>query len=221
MKRHRPLRTRRYDSGRRKQAAAATRAAVLRSALSLFARRGIDAVTIAEVAKAADVSVPTIYAVFQSKAGILRALLRSAMFGPRYQAAQARLAGEPDAARLIALTAGVARSIYEGESEELALLQRASAFSPALRKMESELEDMRFEMQEERVSLLFAQSKARKGLTFERARHLLWMYTGRDLYRMLVHERGWTPQEYEAWLADALVSALVESAPRSHKRRTM
>jgi hypothetical protein len=135
------------------------------------------------------------------------------MFGPRYQEAQAHLAGETDAALLIELTAAVARSIYEGEREALGLLQRASAFSPALRKMEQELEDMRLEMQEERISLLFAQSKARKGLTFERARQLLWMYTSRDIYRMLVHDCGWTPAEYQDWLADALGSALVE-APR-------
>ena len=208
---------RRYDSGKRKQAAEATRTTILDSALSLFTRRGIDAVTIAEIAATARVSVPTIYALYQSKAGILRALLRTTMFGPRYQEAQSHLAGETDAARLIALTAAVARSIYEGEREALGLLQRASAFSPALRKMEQELEDMRFEMQEERVSLLFAQSKARKGLTFERARQLLWMYTSREIYRRLVHDCGWTPDEYQVWLADALCAALVEP-PRQRVR---
>ena len=212
-------RPRRYDSGKRKQAAAGTRTAVLNAALPLFARRGIDAVTIAEIAAAAGVSVPTIYALYQSKAGILRALVRSTMFGPRYQEAHAHLAGETDAARLIELTAVVARSIHEGEREALGLLRRASAFSPALRKMERELEDMRFEMQEERVSLLFAQSKARRGLTFERARQLLWMYTSSDVYRMLVHECGWTPGEYQSWLTDALRSALVEPPPSRGKAR--
>ena len=210
---------RRYNSGKRKQAAEVTRATILDAALSLFTRHGIDAVTIAEIAATARVSVPTIYALYQSKAGILRALLRTTMFGPRYQEAQSHLAGETDAAHLIELTAAVARSIYEGEREALGLLQRASAFSPALRKMEQELEDMRFEMQEERVSLLFAQSKARKGLTFERARQLLWMYTSRDIYRMLVHDCGWTPGEYQVWLADALCAALVEPPRLRDKTR--
>lgn len=209
---------RRYNSRQRKQAAAARSARVLDAALSLFGRRGIDDVTIEEIASAAGVSVPTVYARYQSKAGILRALARSAVFGARYQAAQARLEGESDAARLIALTASVARSIYEGESEALGQLQRASAFSPALRQAERELEDLRLEMQEARVSLLFSQSKARKGLTFDRARQLLWMYTSRDIYRMLVHQSGWTPGEYEAWLSDTLVSSLVEPVVRSRSR---
>lgn len=211
--------TRRYVSRKRRQAAEATKARVLRSALALFTRRGIDAVTIAEIAARARVSVPTIYALYRSKAGILRGLIQRTMFGPRFRAARQRLAGETDSARLIALTAGVARSIYESESDELGVLRGAAAFSPALRKLERELEEMRFELQEERVRRLFEQSKARQGLTVERARQLMWMYTSRDIYRLLVQECGWTPEEYEHWLSQTLVAALVEPARR--RRETL
>ncbi len=31
------------------------------------------------------------------------------------------------------------------------------------------------------------------------------MLTGRDIFRMLVRERGWSPQQYETWLANTLV----------------
>ena len=56
---------------------------------------------------------------------------------------------------------------------------------------------------------LYAEAKPRQGLSLEQARRLLWMYTSRDVYRMLVHEAGWTPDEYEAWLSRTLVEALV------------
>jgi hypothetical protein len=36
------------------------------------------------------------------------------------------------------------------------------------------------------------------------------MYTGRDVYRMLVLERGWSSDEYEGWLAETLIKALME-----------
>ena len=36
----------------------------------------------------------------------------------------------------------------------------------------------------------------------------MWMYTGRDIYRMFVLERGWSSNEYEEWLAQALIEAL-------------
>jgi len=204
-------RSRRYDSKKRKQTAEATRTRILEAAQTLFARRGIDAVTIAAIATTAGVSVPTVYALFRSKAGILRDLVKRSLFGRRYHKAHEQLVGERDSARLIALTATVARSIHESESAQLGLLRGASAFSPALRKMERELEKMRMDMQEERVRLLFAQGKARRGLSFETARQILWMYTSREIYRMLVLECGWTPDRYQAWLAETLVASLVDS----------
>lgn len=201
-------------SERRRRAADATKDRVLRAAKALFVRHGIDRVTIARIAEKAGVAVPTVYALYRSKEGLLRALMRAAIFGERFQAARARLAGVTDAVELIARTAHVARAIYEGESADLGLLRGASAFSPALRKLEREFEQIRLEMQEERVRLLFAQSKERKGLGLDDARRLLWMYTSRDVYRMLVQESGWTPDRYQRWLSDTLVTALVGGQAR-------
>jgi len=184
---------------------------VLRAAKSLFARRGIDGTTIAEIAAAADVSAPTVYALFKSKEGILRELMSRALFGQRFDKAQSMLKGVSDPVKLLALTAHVARVIYEAESSELGLLRGASAFSPALRKLEEEFENIRFEMQEQRVRLLFAQAKHKKGLALDEARRILWMYTSRDVYRMLVHESGWTPDRYQEWLSDTIVNTLVRT----------
>ena len=200
---------RRYTSEVRNRAADATKARVLEAAKKLFVRRGIDGVTIAEIAEKAGVAAPTIYALYKSKEGMLRSLVRAALFGPRFQEARAKLDGVTDPARLIALSAHVARAIYESESTELGLLRGASAFSPALRKLEQAFEAMRFEMQEERVTLLFAQTKQRNGLKLNEAQRILWMYTSRDIYRMLVHEGGWTPDQYQQWLSDTLLCALV------------
>jgi AcrR family transcriptional regulator len=166
-------------------------------------------VAIAEIAEKAAVAASTVYALYKSKEGILRALMRAAIFGTRFEEAQAKLQGVDDPVRLIALTAHVARAIYEGESTELGLVRGASAFSPALRKMEQEFERLRFEMQEERIRLLFAQGRQRRGLALEEARRILWMYTSRDIYRMLVHEGGWTPDQYQRWLEGTLVDSLV------------
>ncbi len=202
---------RKYDSGQRDQAAVATRGRVLSAARILFIRHGIDRVTIAQVAEKAKVAVSTIYALYKSKEGILRALMRSSLFGPRFKAAQAQLAGISDPVQLIALSANVARAFYESESSELGLMRGASAFSPALRKLEQEFEKIRFDMQEERVKLLFAHSKSKPGLDYASARQILWMYTSRDIYRMLVHESGWTPDQYQSWLSATLVTTLVDS----------
>jgi AcrR family transcriptional regulator len=206
---------RRYESVLRKREAEATRERVLGAAKALFVRRGIDGVTIAQIAAKAGVAASTVYALYKSKEGILRALMSGAVFGARFRAAQARLERIKDPVELVAMTAQVARAVYEGESAELGLMRGASAFSPALRRMEQEFEEIRFEMQEARVGLLFAEGRQRAGLTLEEARRILWMYTSRDVYRMLVHDGGWTPDRYQQWLSETLVAALVRDGARS------
>lgn len=190
--------------------AEATRARVLASARTQFAERGLDKVTIAEVARAAGVASSTVYALFASKAGIMRALMEATLFGPGFQAAQQLLAGVTDPVELIRLTASVARAIYEAESAELGVLRGAAAFSADLRETEAEFEDIRRRMQTPRIEGLFAAGRARRSLTVAEAQQVLWMYTGRDIYRMLVVDGGWTLDRYEAWLAGTLVEALVE-----------
>jgi AcrR family transcriptional regulator len=202
-------RKRRYTSAVRTQGAEATRAAIVKSARFLFARRGIDKVTIAEIGAKAGVAASTVYALYKSKEGILRELMKASLFGSKYQSAQSVMAGVGDPVRLIELTAHVARAIYESESADLGLLRGSSSFSPALKKLEREFEAIRYEMQEERLRLLFARSRNRTGLGFEEARRILWTLTSRDVYRMLVHEGGWTAEQYQTWLARTLLDALV------------
>ena len=202
-------RTRRYRSTARAQSASDTRRRVLDAAKALFSRKGIDAVTIADVARKADVAGSTVYAIYKSKEGLLRALMKESLFGSRFQDARQLLDGVTDVVALVALTAQVARAIYEGESTNLGLLRHTSGFSPALRKLEQEFERLRYEMQAERLQRLFESGRARVGLSLDEARRILWMYTSRDVYRMLVLEGGWTPDRYQQWLSRTLVEALV------------
>ena len=201
---------RRYISKRRERTAEATRVRVLDAAKTLFARHGIDRVTIEQIGEKAGAATSTVYALYKSKDGILQTIMREALFGERFRSAQAVMDGVTDSAVLVALTAHVAKAIYVSESAELGLIRGASAFSPALRKIEAEFENIRFEMQRERMRLLFSQSKAKKGLELSKAQRIMWMYTSRDVYRMLVEEGGWTPEQYQQWLSTTLVEALVE-----------
>jgi AcrR family transcriptional regulator len=199
-----------YSSQLRTQAAEDTQQRILEAAGSLFGRLGIDKVTIAQIGKKAGVAGSTVYAIYGSKDGILRALMEQSLFGSQFQSARELLRDEDDPVKLIAMTPRVARAIYESEASNLGLLRHASGFSPALRKMEQEFERIRYEAQQERVRSLFKAGKARRGLSEEEARRILWMYTSRDVYRMLVHEAGWTPDRYETWLSKTLLEALVD-----------
>jgi len=48
----------------------------------------------------------------------------------------------------------------------------------------------------------------RRGLTRARATDIVWTLTAPELFDRLVRQRGWSLDEYERWLGDALVGAL-------------
>ena len=205
-------RTRRpYGSPQRAKAAASNRAAVLEASRDLFSRLGVDRVTIAAIAARASLSASTVYAVFKSKEGILRELMRAALFGPRFREALTLLDGVSDPVERVARTALVARAVYESESAELGGLRGLSAFSPALRQLEEEFEEMRYQMQRDRLQALAASGRMKPGLAMEDARRIMWMYTGREVYRMLVEVGGWSGDKYQKWLSATLVGALVRT----------
>jgi len=197
-----------YDASARQLAAEDTQERILDAARKLFSRAGIDAVTIAELAEQAGVAGSTIYAAFGSKVGILRALMSRAIFNADYERIAEGLRGVQDPVEALRMTAAVARSIYEGEAREIAVLRGVSAFSKDLKKLEREFENKRYELQGQRLSSLFDSGAQRAGLSLEKARDLMWMLTSRDVYRMLVIESRWLPADYEKWLAESLVREL-------------
>ena len=204
-----PKTRRRYDARLRSERASATRERILDAAKELFTARGVDTVTIGAIASAADVSAPTLYALFQSKTGILKAVVERSFFGARYAeiARQAETAKDPE--EILRITASISRIILDTERAEIGLMRGVSALSPELKAIETELEAVRFRRQEARARLLVKTAPAARRLGLARVRDILWMYTGRDVYRMLVLERGWSSDEYENWLAETLIKALM------------
>ena len=81
--------------------------------------------------------------------------------------------------------------------------------APELAKLEQQREDLRYERQEMMILSLREAASLRPGLDPRTARDILWMLTGRDVYRMLVRERGWSAEKYQDWVADALVQSLL------------
>ena len=69
-----PVKSRSYDSRRRREQAALTRREILDAAERLFVADGYVATTIAGIAKDAGVATKTVYLAFETKSGVLRAL---------------------------------------------------------------------------------------------------------------------------------------------------
>lgn len=204
-----PKTRRRYDARLRSERASGTRQRILDEARRLFTARGVEKVTIGDIASAAGVSAPTLYAQFHSKTGILRAVVERSFFGARYAEIAKQAENARDVEEVLRITASISRVILDTEREEIGLMRGVSALSPELKAIETELEAVRFRLQEARARLLVEFSSVARQLGLSRVRDILWMYTGRDIYRMLVLERGWSSDEYECWLSDTLIQALI------------
>lgn len=198
-----------YHSKTRQTQAAQTKRRILEAARVLFQTEGFEGVIIEKLAQAAEVSAPTIYGLFQSKRGVLRALMDDALPPDQFEALVKEAMQEKSPEKHLALSAKIARQMYDAESTQSALFQGASILAPEFKELEKEREQRRYKRQEESIKMITAQNSLAKGLEVSKARDILWAFTGRDMYRMFVIEQGWNSNEYEQWLAQLLVRTLI------------
>lgn len=198
-----------YDSSARKVQAMKTKERLLAAAKKLYRKKGVEKTTIEDIALLAKVSIPTVYSLFQSKLGILRVLLDNALSQDQFEALVQQGTIEKSPVKRLEATARIARQLYDAEKTLIDLLHGASALDPTFKKLEVEREKRRYFRQAEPMKYLAEKGYLRSDLTFEKAQDILWAFTGRDLHRMLVIERGWSSDEYEKWLAELLIRTLL------------
>lgn len=176
--------------------------------------------TIEAIARRAEVSAQSVYSIFKSKTGILIELRDQSTFGPEYEEAVRKALSAEDPETRLRLAAPIARQIHDAQSAAFDLLRGAGVVAPELAKLEHERECLRYERQERMIISLRDARRLRQDLDYTAARDILWMLTGRDIYRMLVRERGWSSQKYQEWLADTLVRSLLGPQRRSRSAAT-
>jgi len=200
---------RRYRSALRQRQASRTRLRIIEATRKLLQSEGYDAMTIEAIAQKAGISEQTVYANFKSKTGILIAILDQSAFGADYEDAVQRALTAADPEMSLRLTTRIARQIHEAQGEVFDLLHGAGVVAPELAKLHRQRERLRYARQERMIRSLHDAARLRPHLSPRSARDIFWMLTGRDVYRMLVRERGWSPQKYQHWLADTLVLSLL------------
>lgn len=198
-----------YTSETRDTQAAETRSRILGAAKELFQSDGFDRVTINKLANAAGVSMPTIYALFKSKRGVLQSLIDHALPPEQLATLVEDVMQESSPKKWLTNTAKLTRQMYDAERELMDILRGASVVAPEFKELEQERERRRYERQGESVKKRMKEKSLAEGLTLKKARDILWVLTGRDMYRMFVIEREWTSGEYEKWLAQLLIKSLL------------
>jgi AcrR family transcriptional regulator len=209
------VKTRRYESPRRREQAAATRRQILEAAQRLFERQGYAATTMAAIATEAGVALKTVYVAFETKSGLLRALWHLLLRGDEEDAPVAdrrwyqEVLEEPDPDRLVRLTARNSRAVKERAGALMGVIRSAASTDADIAELWARIQSDFHDNQRGIVKALHARKALRPGLGVARAADVLWTLNHPDLWLLLVGERGWTPAEWERWFADVVRSQLL------------
>lgn len=212
---------RRYDSPHRREQAATTRRKVIAIAQPLFLKHGYAGTTMAAIARKAGVVVETVYRSFGSKAALFTAVVEAALAGGIDRAelpveerpAIAAIIAETDPTRQVALYAATQPGVQRRGGPLLRAVRDAAAVDPEVARVWTELEAWRYRGQGQMVGLLASRGAMREGLSVETATDIFYALCSLAVHDLLVIERGWTYDQYERWLTDALTRELLELAP--------
>lgn len=214
-----PVKTRRYNSPRRLEQAAATRREILQSAQRLFERQGYATTTMAAIATEAGVALKTVYIAFETKSGVLRALWNLLLRGDAGDAPVAdqpwyrEALEEPDPQRQLRLVARNSRNVKQRIGAVLEVIRAAAPTDPDIQALWKRIQTDFRANQHLIVESLDDKNALTSSLDVEHASDILWALNLSNLWQLLIAERGWTPEQYEKLVGDLARSQLLEDKP--------
>jgi AcrR family transcriptional regulator len=208
-------RRRSYDGKGRQARTRLARAAVVEAARALFLERGYAGTTIETISDLSDVPPATVYRLFSSKLGILKALLDVSIAGdgeaialedrPHVRA----LLADRDSKNQLSGFAGITRGIMSRVEPVHRILVSAAGSDPDAAALLAEQTRQRRQGQA-RIARSLARAGALRPKLRERdAADIIHALMSPEVYRLLVCDRGWTPERYEQWLKDILIDQLL------------
>ena len=194
----------------RRERAQATRLRITKAAYTLFCERGFSGTTMADVAEAAGVAVQTVYFVFHTKGELLSRAYDFAVLGeveptpPEMQPWYREMVVEPDVTKALRhMVRGVGAILVR--ATPLDTVVRASAGSdPEAARVRAFHERWRAEGYGSMLEVLRQKADLRDSVTAERATQMVLLYVGMDLYRVLVHDFGWSHDDWMDWTVATL-----------------
>jgi AcrR family transcriptional regulator len=210
-----PSRT--YEGVARQARTRRTRAAVVEAAQSLFVERGYAATTIEAISDRSDTPQATVYRLFSSKLGILKAVLDVSVGGDDQAVAMAdrprvrALVSDDDAKNQLAGFAALLREIMGRVGSVHRILADAARSDQDAASLLTEMARQRQEGQR-RIARSLARSGAlRPGIRERDAADIIHALASPEVYGLLVSDRGWSGERYEKWLRSILIDQLLPS----------
>jgi AcrR family transcriptional regulator len=185
------------------------------AALRLFREQGYAATPMQAIAGEAGVAVQTLYFTFGTKRALLSEILDIAIAGdeepvatldrPHIQA----LLDDPDPVAQLRGQARVTRTVYERLAPALEVVRGAATADPDLAALWERSIQQRATVMERFIAALAAKTALRDGMDQATAVDIALALQSPELIMFLTVKRGWSPEKYEQWLANALISELL------------
>jgi len=194
-----------------------TRAAVVEAARSLFVERGYAATTIEAISERSDTPQPTVYRLFSSKAGILKALLDVSVGGDDEAVAMAdrpqvrALVSDGDPKNQLAGFAALLREVMGRVGPVHRILADAARSDEAAASLLAEIARQRHEGQRRIARSVAHSGELRSGLRERDASDIIHALASPEVYGLLVFDRGWSGERYEKWLSSILIDQLLSA----------
>ncbi len=193
---------------------------MLEAARTLFLEHGYGATTIEGISRASEVSQATVYRLFASKQGILKALVDTSVAGddepiPVAERTHVRaLLAEPRPEDSLAQLAAVCVEINTRTAPIYRILVSAASSDTDAAATLDELTRQRQQGQG-RVATALARARVlRPGLSANDAGDIIHALASPELYHLLVIDRAWSAARFQQWLATALAGQLLpETVP--------
>ena len=201
---------RRYRSRLREQQTAATKQAVVDAASELFVANGWQATGMREVAAAAGVAIETVYSHFSSKRGLLLAVADAAVVGddapvPLAERAEFLAIGQGRRPARIRAAARLLTAVQVRTAAVAVLLRQAAPADAEIAEL------LRATRERQRVDVGRAVEMIIGRAPAPAERDGVWAIASPEVYLLLVDGSGWTPEQYEAWVADTLERVIPRS----------
>ncbi len=201
-----------YHSPHRQEQANATRRRILEAAEGLFGDRGYAGVTMEAIARAAGVSLATVYLYFSGKAPLLAALADEIVAAPELSVERVERATDP--VEQLQIGVGIVRELNQRSWQVVDVLRSAQGGEKELNRTWELWQERHLEAIRRGIAAVHAGGGLRPGLRVEEAIDMFYALAGPDVYRALVSERDWDPDHYERWLFRLSCSELLGTATK-------
>ncbi len=192
-----------------------TRAAVVEAARTLFVERGYAATTIEAISDRSDTPQATVYRLFGSKLGILKAVLDVTVGGDDEAVAMSDrpqvkdLLSDPDPHHRLAGFAALVRDVMDRVGPVHRILTDAARSDEDAAALLAEIARQRHDGQRGIARSLARTHALRPGLRDQEAADIIHALASPEVYGLLAIDRGWSGERYETWLASILVDQLL------------